>query len=345
MKKSRINNRGLVYVLFLILTVVSLVLLAELLSHKSPHGINQAACIYEQPQDSVDVLFLGTSHVHCGVNTAILWEEYGIPAYDYSGAEQPLWMTYHYLQEAYKKQSPKVVVLDLYAPARFKEDYQYEWADENIYGMKFSLNKLKMLAISLENEYFFHYFPSFLNSHYRYKELDEELYHESFWLGKDKIEFKGYTPYWKRTEQVRHAISVDSSMRTDGALTKKSKYYLEKIIELAKKQGSTLLFMVAPYMETNEDRLTYLEIGDIAEKNNIVMINYNEYFDAMGLDVSNDFHDESHLNYWGSCKFTRFLGEYLGSICENRKNKGDLYESWEKHVEDIVEEYAIYGMN
>ena len=28
-----------------------------------------------------------------------------------------------------------MVVLDLYAPARFKEDYHYEWIAENIYGI------------------------------------------------------------------------------------------------------------------------------------------------------------------------------------------------------------------
>ena len=53
-------------------------------------------------------------------------------SYDYSGAEQPLWMTYFYLKELYKYQTPKVVVVDMYAPARFKEDYQYDWIAENI---------------------------------------------------------------------------------------------------------------------------------------------------------------------------------------------------------------------
>ena len=65
--------------------------------------------MYWQPENAIDVVMMGTSHVHCGVNTAFLWEKYGIASYDYSGAEQPLWMTYFYLKELYKYQTPKVV--------------------------------------------------------------------------------------------------------------------------------------------------------------------------------------------------------------------------------------------
>ena len=143
------KNKNVTRAVFLILLVITLFFLSDILSVKSAHGIMQKEGLYLQPRNSIDVVMMGTSHIHCNVNTALLWEKYGIAAYDYSGAEQPLWMTYYYLRELYKYQKPKVIVLDLYAPARYKEDYQYEWISENIYGMRFSLNKLEMLAVSV----------------------------------------------------------------------------------------------------------------------------------------------------------------------------------------------------
>ena len=217
-----LKNKNVTRAVFLILLVITLFFLSDILSVKSAHGIMQKEGLYLQPRDSIDVVMMGTSHVHCNVNTALLWEKYGIAAYDYSGAEQPLWMTYYYLRELYKYQKPKVIVLDLYAPARYKEDYQYEWISENIYGMRFSLNKLEMLAVSVEPKKLFHYFPSFLVYHSRYDDLSEEDFSNFIWNDEEKETFKGYTPYWERVSQERPEISESEC----GGLTQKSEKHL-----------------------------------------------------------------------------------------------------------------------
>ena len=64
----------------------------------------------ESIRRGIDVLFLGSSHVHCNVNTQLLWDEYGMAAYLMTGAEQPLWNSYYNLKEALKTQKPRLVV-------------------------------------------------------------------------------------------------------------------------------------------------------------------------------------------------------------------------------------------
>lgn len=325
--KARRINKNLIRVGFMGLFLVTIYLTASILRIKSEHGVNQKAGLYVQPKDSIDVVMMGTSHVHCGINTGILWEKYGIAAYDYSGAEQPLWMTYHYLKELYKYQNPEVIVLDMYAPARFKEDYQYDFISENIYGMRFSLNKLQMLSVSVEPANLHNYFPSFAVYHSRYDDLGEEDFQSFLWNNGEKEAFKGYTPYWDIKPQVRLEFAED---RSDG-LTPKSEKYLNKIIALTKKKGSDLVLIVVPYVISPEDQRCYNRITEIAAENGLIFINYNEYYDAMGLDFEKDFHDESHLNYWGSCKFTEYLGSFLDSydrIPDRRGQEG--YESWEE---------------
>ena len=181
---------------FILLLLITLYLLSCVLKVKSGHGIDQQEGLYWQEENSIDVMFLGTSHVHCDINTGLLYDSYGITAYDYSGAEQPLWMTYYYLKELYRYQTPELVVLDLYGPARFKEDYQYSWISENIYGMRFSSNKLKMLLVSVEPGRIRDYFPSFAIYHNRYDSLSEDDFQSFFWNSEDKQAFKGYTPYF-----------------------------------------------------------------------------------------------------------------------------------------------------
>lgn len=337
-KKSWIKQ--LTRVGFLLLLGVTIYFVTNVLRIKSEHGINQQEGLYWQREDSIEVAAMGTSHVHCGVNTGLLWEKYGIAAYDYSGAEQPLWMTWYYMRELYKYQTPKMILLDLYAPARFKEDYQYDWISENIYGMRFSLNKLRMLSVSVEPSRLHQYFPSFAVYHSRYDELEEEDFNHFFWDSQEKEAFKGFTPYWKRTPQHRPEISEEER---DG-LSAKSEKYLRKIIALAREKGTELVLIVVPYVETNQDRRTYNQIMDIAAREGVTFIDYNEYYDEMGIDFQEDFNDESHLNYWGSCKFTDFLGEFLAShdeIPDRRGQKG--YESWEENARIIRREAVNHG--
>lgn len=325
-----------------LILAVTIYFLSSILGFKSPHGIDQLEGLYWQPQESMNVVVMGTSHVHCGVNTGLLWEKYEIPAYDYSGAEQPLWMTYYYMKELFKYQSPKVIVMDVYGPARYKEDYQYEWIGENIHGMKFSLNKLAMLFTSVELGKISKYFPSFTLYHHRYDDLDEEDFTSFFWNEKEKEDFKGYTPYWNKRAQIRPEESALEAVEP-GGLTLKSEKYLRKMIHLAKEKECELVLVVIPYVETAEDRKTYLEIEEIAKEEGITFINYNEYYDEMGLNFENDFNDESHLNYWGSCKFTDYFGAFLATLEGTvKENHSEGYESWDDNVALILDELESF---
>lgn len=337
-RKAR-NARSLARIGFLLLLIATIYLAANILRVKSDHGINQQDGLYWQPKNSIDVVMMGTSHIHCDVNTGLLWEKYGIAAYDYSGAEQPLWMTYYYLKELYRYQTPQIVVLDLYGPARFKEDYQYEWIAENIYGMRFSLNKLKMLSVSVEPSRLHEYFPSFAVYHSRYDELDMEDFSHFFWDSQEREAFKGYTPYWEKEAQQRPEVNEG---RTDG-LTPKSEEYLRKIISYIQKKKGKLILIVAPHIVNEEDMRTYNRIKEIAEEEGVAYIDYNERYDEIGLDFEEDFNDDSHLNYWGSCKFTDYLGEFLDSCQELPDRRGqDGYESWEENARLIRQELADF---
>ena len=327
-------KKNLTRIIFILLLILSFITLEQVLKIKSGHGINQKEGLYAQPKNSIDVAFMGTSHVHCGINTALLWEEYGIAGYDYSGAEQPLWMTYYYLKELLKYQKPKMIVLDLYGPARFKDDYQYEWISENIYGMKFSFNKLQMLSDSVEPHKFFDYFPDFSSYHSRYDDLNEEDFKYLFKSKEDLSSFKGYTPYTKTVPFERPVISTDVRR----GLTEKSEKYLREIIRYTKKHNISLVLIVIPYMITTEDKETYNQIMDIAKEEELIFIDYNEYYEPMGLDFSSDFNDDSHLNYEGSSKFSRSLGTFLSGSGIPDKREYTGYESWDKHIQ-LIDEY------
>ncbi|MCR4689720.1 MAG: hypothetical protein K5739_00015 [Lachnospiraceae bacterium] len=66
------------------------------------------------PKDSVDVVIFGSSHAYRNVDTPIMFEDYGITAYDLGSPGQRLALTYYQMKDDLKTQNPKVVVLEVY---------------------------------------------------------------------------------------------------------------------------------------------------------------------------------------------------------------------------------------
>lgn len=311
----------------LVVFLVAMRFLLLLLRPKTCDGIKQAAYLYAQPRNTVDVAFMGSSHIHCGINTKLLWDEYGIAAYDYSAAEQPLWITYYYMKEMCRYQQPKLIVLDLFAPARFKDDYQYRWLSDNLNGVRFSLNKLHMAQVGCEKEKFFEYFPSFYNYHGRYDELGMDDVREFFMTNRKRAAYKGYTPYYEISPQPDPVFETDKREK----LTPKSEEYLEKIIDFAEENDIELCFLVMPYSITVEEEMVFNSLEDIAGQNGIPFYNANQNYKEIGLDYSTDFNDYSHLNYDGGIKFTGYLGDKLKSMYDIEDRRGEKrWESWDR---------------
>ncbi|MBQ9612859.1 MAG: hypothetical protein IJV14_09755 [Lachnospiraceae bacterium] len=305
--------------------------LDRLLCIKSQAGVNQARAFYYQPKDTIDVVFMGTSHTHCNINTAWLWEEEGVAGYDLSGAEQPIWMTYYYLKEVCRRQTPSLIVIDVYAPAFNQEDYHYKWIEENILGMRFGVNKVKMLLDSVERGRIKEFFPSFAVYHSRWREIGDEDRRALFHMKEDAQAYKGFTPFtntlpmeqpqvWQMTEEDLAVMlgsstgqAADVSLGPSYGLTQKAEEYLRKIIAFTKEENIPLLFINAPYPVTEAEQSVYNQIRDVASMEGIPFMDFNHCVDLMGLDYASDFTDETHLKVQGSIKYTAFLWKVLSS--------------------------------
>ena len=68
---------------------------------------------YEMENDSVDAVFLGSSHAISAFSPQELYDTCGIRSFNLASEEQSLLVSYYWLKEALRLQKPKAVVLDL----------------------------------------------------------------------------------------------------------------------------------------------------------------------------------------------------------------------------------------
>lgn len=80
---------------------------------KNPEA-NYNYSFHNLPENSMDVIVLGSSHAQYSFSPNFFYEDTGLYSYVLGSACQPLEVSYQMLREALKTQNPKLVVLETY---------------------------------------------------------------------------------------------------------------------------------------------------------------------------------------------------------------------------------------
>ena len=330
MKKSAVRICGFMGILCLMLWSAN-----QILKFKYPEGIYCMTKYYQLEDDTVDVLILGSSRAFEDINTGTLWDEYGMASYALGSAVQPMWSTYYYLEEALKTQDPEIIVLE---GSRAQESGEYvgdEKVIKSLYGLRWSANKVKAMGPAFAPDRFTEFFPTNVRYHARYTELSKAdfCYDQGNPLYKD---WKGFMCNMETTP----AGSWDPSSHEDRIqLPEKSEEYYRKIIERVQELNIPIVVVISPFSGINEVDAGYQNsIEDIAAEYGVEYINANFLVSAIGLDYTTDAADSSHLNYRGSRKYTKYLGEVLKEHYDISDRRGDpRYESWQRDADFIAQ--------
>lgn len=333
---------------FLLLLGAVTLTVFNILRWKNSGGIVK---FYKYPAHTVDAAFLGSSHCYCTVNTALLWEKYGMAAVNMGDSGQNIGTTYYYIKELLKTQSPSVIAVELNYAAHEADGLDNGNMYRNTLNMKWSRNYTDNLSYSLrlaENkidyaDYFKYLLLKFPVFHSRYSELtdsDFSGYGEDARVGR-------YRGSWVTGKALETPAACSVTETADDLDTQ----WLDKITALAAENNVSLVFFVAPYIISSSEMRTFNSIKNYAAEKNIPYFNFNEIYEEIGLDYSQDLRERSHLNNYGAEKVTSYLGDYINqtfSLPDRRGEKGytlydKVWENWEKDVyfHELTEETEL----
>ncbi len=269
---------------------------------------------YAEPQNSVDVVIIGGSHVNSAFSPALLWRDYGIAAHNMFCWNQPMWISYFYFKEALRFQQPKVVVIDLYGMMYGASYIEAGSIDRDTYAQAFNLSwspvLYEMMAATSNAGVYSPPLQDYLNIaryHYRWKQMGQpEFYRER--LAK-------HDPYQGFSIQVGAAPTVHRGSHDAPSPIRpyeKAVQYLEKAVALAKRKDIQLVFTMTPYIFNETERGIYLWLKQYADANGIPFLNYNlGDGERVGFDYAKDLVDQGHVNYEAARLLTDDLGSFL----------------------------------
>ena len=260
---------------------------------------------YNSPEDEYDVMFFGSSNTYCSFNPLVIWKETGVKSYVFATQQQPLWATYYYMKDAFKRQTPDIAVLDVFMASRdeeySEEGVSYTFCD----NMPFSMDKVRLARISAPKGKRLGLVLRFLKYHSRWNEVSDV----DFAYRRENMHdySKGF---YMLTSHCNDAEHIDvSGVKESVPLSEKNREYLDKIIALCKEKNVRLMLVKTPPNITEEGKKYYNTVEKIAEENGVEFVDYNLLYDEMGFDLATDFFDKRHLNVYGAEKFTEYFIE------------------------------------
>lgn len=289
-------------------------------------GIKELCSFYSEPPNSLDVVYIGSSHIYSGISPVEIYKDYGITGYDCTSSSQDSYKAYHYLKEVLKTQRPKVVVYDLMALFIGEtRDEISNWS--GIENMRFSLNFLETAWHASDNksDVLSYIFPV-IRYHDRWEELNSEdflnRYESDYAKGQD-MRYGDLIATPLTAEQFPQFTELPTEEVIE--INNEASENIKKMVDLCKENDIELLFIKTPITG-----YTY-EYGNamkkFADECGIDLIDYNLMHEDIGLDWTTDFLDIVHLNSNGRSKLSQHIGRYL---VDTYKLEAHVDKGWEK---------------
>lgn len=301
---------------------------------------------YQMEKDTVDVLFLGSSLAATACIPQEMYDLYGIRSYSLASAKQSPVVSYYWLKEALRYQSPKAVVMDCNYFFQ-TNDLALNAPESTIWTaldyMRWSPVKLEAVRTICEldgnQRWSTYFFPNI-----RYHEKWSELTENDFTLAETAAgyQMKGYAPWAGRWGGEGSVPYEDGDPGEETAIPPLMESYLDKMACLCEQEGISFVLINVPQM--NADIGKFYTMQKYTEEHGLSFYDFSEkkLYETSGYDFSIDSCDTAHSNLWGARKITACLGKILaedygleGKADEQWENTKGLYREIQKDCEMV----------
>lgn len=325
--KKAIRIIGFVLLLAVVLAVTYNV---YKLKDTNAHAESAIMQLEKMDKDLIDVFFVGSSHVYCGVQPGTIFRSKGIASFDLSISGMDRESAYYFTKYETKTHNPKVVVVDVYGltfegysdtPLLIGNKYR------NLLQLPYSKEAYELLKRCLEDDEFPEYLLRWPIIHSRYRELTAADYRNS-----DKFEF---TMGEELSNTITGYLDLNASIETDSVtpLSDINIEWTERFVELSKERGFEVVFVNIPYQSSETDQRILNGFSEYAKEKGYTYIDMLDYCDELNLTMS-DFSDPMHLNMYGGKKVSKWLAGFLMDRYDLEDHRKDeRYKAWEKDAQ------------
>ncbi len=308
MNRKKILKTTILFVLFVAVLIGSVLKISYVLREKE--GIFVWDNFRQLEKDSTDIIFIGSSHQFCTINTDLLYEEYDINSFMLATSAQTIPMSYYAAMEAIESQHPKAIVLEASYLANDFRTVTPEMSHYFFDGMPWGEAKKLAIRDLIEEDEQIYYYLNLGRYHTRWKNLDESDFESNLTSPRGSYYYEDVSYNWE--------IPV-VSRNEKAEMPEEMKKYMDMLVSLCGENNVELILYIAPfntlYIDEAQTEDLYRRqrifngLEEYAWENGLRYYNLFYEMDAIGLDGTTDYKDSQHFNCVGQSKVTRYMVE------------------------------------
>lgn len=321
---------------FLLLLILAIAVTYNVYKLKDSNGgpVSAIHMMEEMDSDLVDVFFMGSSHVFCGISPAALWEHSGIAAYDLSVTGMDLESTYYTLKYYAKEYKPQIVFVDVYGftfdgysddPVLIGNKYR------NLIQLPFSKESVELAEKMTDDDEVRDYKLRFPIIHTRYKELGIN----DFVSPKLSEYNRGELIILSACNYLDLLSCYDCEEEVP--LSDEHIEWIDRMEKLSSEEGFEIVYLKIPFTDTVscDSQKVLNGFEKYAEEKGYKYLDVQYRASRLGLSVM-DFTDPTHLNSFGAKKVSEYIAEYIDDNYSLEDHRGDgRYKVWENDSEYV----------
>jgi hypothetical protein len=320
MKFQQYVTRTVKTAIFLLVVMVSCLVLQQYVLRNTDHNSLRVEGYYQEPLDSLDVVFIGASDIYTSFMPGRAYEQYGFTSYLLASESITSEGIKTAVKETVSTQHPGMIVVEANAFLYGNSDNDVNEAHVHKFfdNLPLSENKIEYINKNVPVNQRWEYFFPLIKYHGLWTEYPERLHMIASNL---TLDARGFN-YLKGFRTTAYIHSPDKPCLNDKLaletgeldLDPKLEKQLNDLLDYCDEQHINLMFVRAPHYVTQE---TYNRVKRSNKMASIVNSRGYSYYSLendvkhIGIDEKHDFYNVDHMNVYGAIKFTDYLSEKI----------------------------------
>lgn len=310
-----------------------------------------------EPENSIDVLYFGTSEIYAGVFPTAIYHKAGITSFNFAISYKSAITTYYQLEYALKTQTPDLVMCDFAAlfsdslPNNNEAIYRKVVDTMPDYHVKYNL--IKDLCAEDDTQSALSYYFPLLRYHSMWNDLNSENFEKDYIYDTEYGQYKqgcllSNADYNEDYDGQVYKIAPElwQVESKDSELSSVSVKYYDKMIELCNNRGIKMVALIPPRISGASIKAAQWGVTkDYLESRDVDIIDYNTYeaVSELNLVLEEDYYNAGHLNYKGAVKLSEDLAVKLSqkyNLADHREDIGNKkFFVWNSYWDMFTSEY------
>ncbi|MBQ1383518.1 MAG: hypothetical protein IIY73_06370 [Solobacterium sp.] len=263
------------------------------------------------PENTLDVLCLGSSHIQYSFSPAVFYAETGLYSYVLGSPCQPVQSSYAVLDEALKTQNPSVVIMDVFT---LLPQSEVCYADGLFYkALDMTTGKTRAEAAEAvpNEEMRTAYRYDLIMNHDNWKRMDLKELGKILENARKADGFNenlGFVPMEVTDPVYMPLITYDTSETVE--LSSDDILWLDRIVNRCRDEGIVLILMKSPFIIDQENTNILHAVWQYAESRNVEYVDFIAEASSLNWFIGMDG-DTWHNNVWGAEIITKELARRI----------------------------------